>query len=135
MGNIVPATAGMRLTAAWLNQFIPGSWAACSVANSWTNHGGGSSPLSARLVNAVTMQVVGAMNPGTTSSGTTIGTLPSSAYYPTTVQWGTILILAGTSVGTVVPVGIYPNGNIQLAATALPSSTEVFVNALVALDV
>lgn len=138
MGNLIPAQAGTRITAAWLNQFIPGSWVACPVAagNGWSNHGGGSSPLSARFVNPVTVQIVGSLNPGTVAANENIGTLPDSTYYPTTVQPGCLHIVAGTGDGTTVPILVYPNGHIQLSPAGIAAgATEVMISAYIALDI
>lgn len=135
MATITPATAGMRLTAAWLNQFIPGSMAACGLMNSWANHGGGSTPLSARLMNAVTGHLVGAVNPGTTSANTQIGTLPSSAYYPVSAQQVDGVVVAGTNAGQAFKVLVQPTGAIQLTGAALSGATEVVINGVYPLDI
>lgn len=136
--TISPAQAGTPITAAFLNQFIPGSWVSCNVATSagWSNHGGGSSPLSVRLINPVTMHMVGSLNPGTLTAGTNFGSLPSSTYYPSTVQPGSLHLIAGTGAGTTVPFLIYPNGHIQVGPVDLTSGvTEVMISTVIGLDI
>jgi hypothetical protein len=135
VANIVPATAGMRLTAAWLNQFIPGSWVACTLNNSWSNHGGGSAALSVRLINAVTVHIVGALNPGTVTGSTQFGTLPNSSFYPVSAGYGDGLIVAGSSTGTAFKFLITSAGAITLTTAALSGATEVLINCQYALDI
>ncbi len=135
MANIVPATAGMRLTAAFLNQFIPGSFTACSLNNGWTNHGGGSSVLSVRMLNAVTGLLVGQLNVGTTTANTQFGTLPSVGFFPISAQAGTGIIVAGTNTGQEFGVIIEPSGSVQLANAALSGATSVVINSLYPLDI
>jgi len=133
--TITPATAGSAITAAFLNQFIPGGWAACTFNNSWSNHGGGSSAFSARAVNAVTVQLVGSLNIGTTSGSTQIGTLPSSAYYPLTPQVGDGTIVAGSSAGAAFKIIIQPSGAIDLTTAGISGASEVIINTTYPIDI
>jgi hypothetical protein len=86
------AVAGQRITAAFLNANIPQDFVAITPQNSWTNTAGVAS-FQARLLNSVTVKVVGSLNAGTLN--TQIGVLPAGMI-PTNTQTFVGLIDGGT---------------------------------------
>lgn len=128
-----PAAAGQRVTASYLNQFIPGSWAAVtSFSNSWANRGGGSTPLSVRLINSVTVHIVGQINAGTLTSGTTIATLPASSWFPVTA-----CVVPIWSESSGAPYGVFINnaGALATLSTFSSSASGFYINGTYALDI
>lgn len=134
MASIVRAVPGSKAAAAFLNQMLPQSWANCAFSSSWGNHGGGSPAFSVRFLNAVTCYLVGALDPGTVTGGTQIGTLPDSSFCPLTPQAVDGAVVAGPGAGQPFKVIVQPTGAIQLTTAALSGATEVFVNGAYALD-
>jgi len=124
---------GQRISASWLNMTIPGGWKAIPLLAGWANHGNGSPVLQARFLNSAVLQVVGNLNPGTLTNGTTIGVLPSASMYPANTQQSLGAILAGTGAGGTFPVSTFSNGSIQISNLS-SGVTYVSVNYLISLD-
>lgn len=128
----IQAEAGQRITAAWLNQNIPGAWQPITPATKWSNHGGTSVTFQARKFNSVTLEIIGILGAAAQGQSGTIGALPPSIPYPVTVQPATALILAGTGAGNSVPLTVDQNGTIQLVQPN--TGNEIGFHFFVALD-
>ncbi len=135
MASIITATAGQRITAAWLNANNPQAWVACTLNNSWAN-GGIRANLQVRFETAVSVRMIGSLAPGTLTGATQFATLPASGLYaPLSQLIGFMGLVAGTGVGTTVPFWIYPSGHIGLmGGTTLAAATEVDINCVYPLD-
>lgn len=130
------ALAGQRITAAWLNQNIPGTWQAGSPRSGWTNHGGTSVTFQCRQFNSVTLEVIGILSGGTTGNtvaGETFASIPTSLPLPVTTQTGTGVILAGTGVGSAFTISVQTNGYLQFL-TAVSGATEIGFHFFISLD-
>lgn len=130
-GNL--ATAGMRITAAWLNLNIPGPWQAITLQNSWVNHGGTSPSFQCRQFNSVTGQVMGRIDNGAVTAGATLGNLPSGLLPISTLPANGI-IMNGTGAGGAVDLVIQASGAIQLLVAAT-GATGLGLNFYYPLDV
>lgn len=138
MASLVTAYGGQRITAAWLNQnCLASGWTLVTAfANGWANHAGGTSVLSVRFLNPVTVQLTGQLNPGTLTNMTTIATLPNSSWYPQTPQPVPIFYTAGTGASSVGFVLIQPTGAIQVSpGTGFTTGvTGMIINGVYELD-
>lgn len=126
------ATAGKRITAAWLNTNIPADWVPIAPQNGYTNAGGGNVTFQARMHDSVTVEVVGTIIPGATLN-TVIGTLPAGMM-PATTQIVPAMVTNGTGANnTPCALDIFSNGNINTSGLG-SGVTRVSFHFLVSLD-
>lgn len=132
MSGVVQFAAGSVPTAAQLNSLIPAPWTTATLLNSWANYGNATTPAQYRLVNPVTVEVIGVVVAGTVTSGTTIFTLPSGYYDPNNSQ-GLLAFewVSGTAALTWFQVNI--NGNVTLEGSATAGTRYAF-HAFISVD-
>lgn len=81
---------------------VPGDWEAITLTGGWTNVGG-AVPAQARLITSTTVQIIGNIHGGTTTNGTTIGTLTAGFF--NTVHGHTFDAVAVTGAAAVSVAG------------------------------
>lgn len=127
--------AGQRITAATLNLNIPGPWTTLTPQNGWAQAAGGPN-LQFRQFNSAAIQIVGRISGGTITNGTTVAQLPtlSPTVFPITTCAFPGVATLPTSVIANFQINVSSSGAIKVYQ--VPSTTtELFFNAIIALDV
>lgn len=125
------ATAGQRITAAWLNTNIPGAWSSITPLNSWAVAGG--QVFEARLHDSATVHVRAILTAGTLTAGTAVGQLPAGMI-PSNLNYLNAVITSGTGLGGNCFFSVSSAGVIGVASTIGAGATQVALNFLIPLD-
>lgn len=96
---------------------VPGSWETITLAGGWSNVPG-AVPAQARLITSTTVQIIGNIQNGTTSDGTTIGTLTAGFF--NTVHAHTFDCVCVTGAAAVPVTGALNDGTV--AGASMPTS-------------
>jgi hypothetical protein len=123
--------AGQRATAVVYNQNVAGPWNAFSLQNGWTNKGVGTVTAQYRMVNTVTVEIIGTILPGTITNNTVVFTLPTGYYNPNNSQV-VPLIVRGSAAAAVAWLSINIDGTCGVVGAV--ASTSYAFHDLISLD-
>jgi len=127
------ATPGQRMTAAYLNQFIPGPVTAItSFSNGWANRGAGNTPFSVRLINSVTVHITGQVVAGTLTASTQMAALPALSWAPIEAC---VVPAWNEQTGACHGLFVANNGALLLLGAWESSTSGFFINGTYALDI
>lgn len=126
MSGETPYAAGQRAQAAVFNEHLAQPYSALTLQNGWTQLSGAVNA-QCRLLNQVTLEIIGALTVGTNSTGVVIAQIPNSLWYPVSsqaipwVQWGAPVgtpyagMLNITAAGQLKAYNLPPSGTFTIA--------------------
>lgn len=131
MSGATQINAGQRAQAGVTNQNLAQPWSTATLLNGWTNFAAGTVQCQYRMLNQVTVEVIGVIKSGTTTGGTVIFSLPAGFFNPNNAQ-GVIGFLWGAT-PTLTWFQVTTAGNFVVDGT-VAASTSYFFHGHISLD-